>query len=138
MTFFNTGVLYASRPFTENALKIIEEILGTADSEYLKVHGNTIDFQDFPSGTLEMKVDEIVDRLGALGIQLEGRIDHDGSYEGAYFWRHGEHHEEKTQAEVAIIDADTEELIQELEHRGFHVSPTQEQSVAREGMEMIQ
>lgn len=37
-------------------------------------------FQEFPSGTLDMKIDELVDQLGMLDIQIEGRIDYDGSY----------------------------------------------------------
>ena len=128
MTFFNTGTLYASKPFDENALAAIESVLGEIESEWLKVQENTIDFQEFPSSVLDMKVDELVDRLEAMDIQIEGRIDYDGSYEGAYFWKHGEHHVEKTQAEVAIIDADTEELIAELKSRGYHAFPAQEQA----------
>ena len=137
MTFFNTGTLYASKPFDESALAAIESVLGEIESEWLKVQENTIAFQEFPSSMLDMKVDELVDRLEAMDIQIEGRIDYDGSYEGAYFWKYGEHHEEKSQSEVAIMDAGTEELIHELEHRGFHVSPTQEQSETCGNMEMI-
>lgn len=137
MTFFNSGTLYANKPFDAAALKTLEEILGEVDGEWLKILKDTIVFQEFSSGTLDMKVDEIVDRLGAMGIQIEGRIDYDGSYEGAYLWKYGEHHEDKSQAEIAIMDAATEELIQELKHRGFHVSPAQEQSDAHEGMERI-
>jgi|GEM_PF-2918379 len=134
MTFFNTGTLYASKPFDENALAAIESVLGKIESEWLKVQEASITFQEFPSGTLDMKIDELVDQLGMVDIQIEGRIDYDGSYEGAYFWKHGEYHVEKTQAEVAIIDAGTEELIAELESRGYHAFPAQEQTHAEPEM----
>lgn len=80
MTFFNTGTLYASKPFDENALAAIESVLGEIESEWLKVQEASISFQEFPSGTLDMKIDELVDQLGMLDIQIEGRIDYDGSY----------------------------------------------------------
>ena len=120
MTFTNTGTLTASKPFDDKARSMIEEILGKP-SEWLEITEDSIEFCEYPSGVLDLNVDKLVDILDALGIRLDGRIDYDGSYEGAYFWKQGEHHTEMEKDDVAILDAGDRTLINELEKRGYMV-----------------
>ena len=121
MTLYNNGTIFASSPFTPEAVSIIESVLGTEEEDWYSIDTDTVEFQEFPSSSLDMKIDELVEQLGELGISLRGRIDYSCDYEGAYLWRYGRMHEEKTQAEVAIMDAGDQELVKELERRGFCV-----------------
>ncbi len=138
MTFFNSGTITANKPFDEAARNAIKKVFGDTDFECLTVDEHTICFNGYPGGCIDMGIDELVDLLSEMNIQIEGRIDYDGSYEGAYFWNYGEHHQEKTQAEVAIIDASTSELVEELERRGYRCELFQEPMSEQRGMEMIQ
>ena len=99
-------------------------------------HVAHVPLQEFPSSSLDMKIDELVEQLGELGISLRGRIDYSCDYEGAYLWRYGRMHEEKTQAEVAIMDAGDQELIDELQRRGFHLELWHEPAPEVRGMVM--
>lgn len=121
MTLYNNGTIFASSPFTPEAVSIIESVLGAEDEDWYSIDTDTVEFQEFPSSSLDMKIDELVEQLGELGISLRGRIDYSCDYEGAYLWRYGRMHEEKTPAEVAIMDAGDQELVKELERRGFCV-----------------
>ena len=136
MTLYNSGTIFASSPFTPEAVSIIESVLGTEDEDWYSIDTDTVEFQEFPSSSLDMKIDELVEQLGELGISLRGRIDYSCDYEGAYLWRYGRMHEEKTQAEVAIMDAGDQELIKELERRGFCVELWHEPAPEVRGMVM--
>lgn len=119
MTLLNSGTLVASRPFDEKAKAAIEEIIGEQD-EWFKIRKASLDFYDYP-GSLEDTIDDLVDLFAPQGILLEGRIDFDGSYKGAYLWKKGEHHTEMDQSEVEIHDAGDQTLIDELKRRGYNV-----------------
>lgn len=136
MTLYNNGTIFASSPFTPEAVSIIESVLGTEEEDWYSIDTDTVEFQEFPSSSLDMKIDELVEQLGELGISLRGRIDYSCDYEGAYLWRYGRMHEEKTQAEVAIMDAGDEELVKELERRGFCVGLWHEPAPEIRGMVM--
>ena len=136
MTLYNNGTIFASSPFTPEAVSIIESVLGTEEEDWYSIDTDTVEFQEFPSSSLDMKIDELVEQLGELGISLRGRIDYSCDYEGAYLWRYGRMHEEKTQAEVAIMDAGDEELIDELQRRGFHLELWHEPAPEIRGMVM--
>ena len=136
MTLYNNGTIFASSPFTPEAVSIIESVLGTDEEDWYSIDTDTVEFQEFPSSSLDMKIDELVEQLGELGISLRGRIDYSCDYEGAYLWRYGRMHEEKTQAEVAIMDAGDQELIKELERRGFCVELWHEPAPEVRGMVM--
>ena len=136
MTLYNSGTICASSPFTPEAVSVIEEVLGCEDEDCLHIGADTLEFLDLPSGTLEMKLDELVARLGELGIGIQGRIDYSGDYEGAYLWEYGRTHEEKSQSEVAIMDAGDQELINELQRRGFHLELWHEPTQEIQGMTM--
>lgn len=118
MTILNTGTVYASGPLDSEALAFITSVFGEFD-EQLNARADKMEFEDYPSGTLDIKLDELVDRLGERGIQLEGRVDFTGDMDGAYLLRQGEHCVELTQNEVAIMDATDEELASELRRRGY-------------------
>ena len=120
MTFINTGTITASKPLDEEARDMIVEILGEP-CDWFEIRADSLVFMGFPSGSLDDAIDNIVDLLGSLGIQLEGRIDYEGSYEGAYLWKMGEKHTELDQDEVAIMDAGDQTLINELKKRGYNV-----------------
>ena len=136
MTLYNSGTIFASSPFTPEAVSIIESVLGTEEEDWYSIDTDTVEFQEFPSSSLDMKIDELVEQLGELGISLRGRIDYSCDYEGAYLWRYGRMHEEKTQAEVAIMDAGDQELVKELERRGFCVELWHEPAPEIRGMVM--
>ncbi len=121
MTFFNTGKLTASKPLTEQAKAIIEEVLGEPN-EWFTIREKEVEFDEFPSGSLDIVIDNLVDILGKLDIRLEGRVDYDGSYQGAYLWKSGEKHTELEQEDVSIMDAEDQTLINELERRGYNVT----------------
>ena len=121
MTLYNNGTIYANSPFTPEAVSIIESVLGAEDEDWFRIDADALEFQEYLSGTLELKLDELVDRLGELGISLQGRIGFYGDFDGAYLWEYGRTHEEKSQAEIAIMDAGDQELVKELERRGFCV-----------------
>ena len=136
MTLYNSGTIFASSPFTPEAVSIIESVLGTEDEDWYSIDTDTVEFQEFPSSSLDIKIDELVEQLGELGISLRGRIDYSCDYEGAYLWRYGRMHEEKTQAELAIMDAGDQELVKELERRGFCVELWHEPAPEVRGMVM--
>lgn len=121
MTFFNTGKLTASKPFTEQAKAIIKEVLGEPN-EWFTIRDRELEFAKYPSGSLDTVIDNFVDILEKLDILLEGRVDYDGSYQGAYLWKNGEKHTELEQEDVAIMDAGDQTLINELERRGYNVT----------------
>lgn len=127
MTFDNKGTIKASKPFDDAARALITDILGDP-CEWFDLKEDSLVFDEFPSGGLATAIDNIVDILAVRGIRLEGRIDYTGSYDGAYFWKLGEHHVEMDQDAVAIHDASTESLIAELRERGYIVQPAQGQS----------
>ncbi len=137
MTLFNDGILYASKPFDEDAASAVFAVLDGCDNDDVSIEGDRLEFRDFLSGSLEMLIDDLVDRLGEMGISLRGRIDFFGDYEGAYLWEYGEKHEEKTQAEIAIMDAGDQELVAELKRRGYQVELWHEPAPEIKGMEMI-
>ncbi len=70
---------------------------------------------------LDFEINCLIDQLSALGIQLEGRISYYGDYEGAYVVEKGKYCDDLCSEELAIIDADDDTLIAELERRGFTV-----------------
>lgn len=125
MTLTNTGTLVASKPFDEKAREIIEEVLGEPEDEWFQIRPASLEFQEFPSGSLDVSVDQLVDLLGKQGIQLEGRVDYDGSYTGANIWKRGEYHTDLSQDEVAIMDAGDQALLDELKRRGYNVQDLQ-------------
>lgn len=121
MTLINTGTLTASKPFNEQAKAIIEEVLGEPN-EWFTIREKEVEFDEFPPGSLDIVIDNLVDILGKLDIRLEGRVDYDGSYQGAYLWKNGEKHTELEQEDVSIMDAEDQTLINELERRGYNVT----------------
>lgn len=137
MTLINDGIIYTSKPLDEEAISVIESVLGSQDEEWFSIDTDKLEFRNFLSGSLEMLIDDLVDRLGEMGISLRGRIDFFGDYEGAYLWEYGEKHEEKTQSEIAIMDAGDQELVAELKRRGYQVELWHEPASEIRGMEMI-
>lgn len=136
MTLYNCGTIYASSPFTPEAVSAIEDILDRENEDWFHIDGDMLEFEEFPSSSLEMKLDKLVDQLGEMGICLQGRIDYSGDFEGAYLWQYGKTHEEKTQAELAIMDAGDQELVDELRRRGFCVELWHEPAPEIRGMVM--
>ena len=91
-----------------------------------------LEFEDYRSGTLDSKLDELIDRVGEQSIQLYGRVDFTGDYDGAYLLEKGQHCKELTPEEVAIMDASDETLASELRRRGYVFDLQREQGMSME------
>jgi hypothetical protein len=136
MMLIHNGIIYTSRPLGEDAVSVVESVLGSQDEGWLRIDADMLEIQDFLIDSLEILIDELVDRLGDMGISIRGRIDYCGEYEGTYFWEYGKKHEEKTQSETAIMDAGDQELITELKRRGYRVEIWHEFAHENKGYEM--
>ena len=131
MTIFNTGTVFASAPLDDEALAAVESVFGECD-DWFDVAADKLEFEDYPSGMLDCKLDELIDRLGARGIQLYGRVDFTGDCDGAYLLEKGQHCKELTPEEVAIMDASDEALASELRRRGYDFDLQREQGMSME------
>lgn len=131
MTIFNTGTVFTSAPLDGEALAAVELIFGECN-DWFDAVADKLEFEDYRSGTLDSKLDELIDRVGEQGIQLYGRVDFTGDYDGAYLLEKGQHCKELTPEEVAIMDASDETLASELRRRGYVFDLQREQGMSME------
>lgn len=72
-------------------------------------------------GDIERKLNKVVDAFTALDISIDVSVSYYGDYNGRYIVRDGELVDlDKT--EVAIMDSSDNDLIKELENRGYTVT----------------
>lgn len=72
-------------------------------------------------GDIERKLNKVVDAFTALDISIDVNVNYYGDYEGRYIVSDGDLVDlDKT--EVAIMDSDDNDLIKELESRGYKVT----------------
>ena len=120
MNIVNFGTLYASKPLDDTAVMVVKAVFSGSHG-HVNVNRDQIEFDTFNCSEANGLIDTLVDKLAPLGVQLEGRIEYYGDYEGAYLLEKGEHCEELDAAELAIRDAETQALIADLERRGYIV-----------------
>lgn len=72
-------------------------------------------------GYIERKLNKVVDAFTALDISIDVSVNYYGDYNGRYIVRDGDLVDlDKT--EVAIMDSSDNDLIKELENRGYTVT----------------
>lgn len=72
-------------------------------------------------GDIERKLNKVVDAFTALDISIDVSVNYYGDYNGRYIVRDGDLVDlDKT--EVAIMDSSDNDLIKELENRGYTVT----------------
>lgn len=120
MHLVNYGTLYADKPLGSKAQKLIRDIF-TDNGGTVTISGQEIEVSDAYGSSLDFDINCLIDQLSTLGIQLEGRISYHGDYEGAYVIEKGKYCDDLSSEKLAIIDADDDTLIAELERRGFTV-----------------
>lgn len=122
----NSGTITANKPFTNEAVAIIEDILGDPSRSGCggyALHGANIEFYEYYTYDLEEFLLNITDRLKPLGFTLTGCVEYfsdwgnDGRIDVG-----GGNVSSLSREEFALHDADDDTLIEILSQRGYSVT----------------
>lgn len=120
MELINRGYIIVP-PNAKSLLVIILDIVGFefVDDNILVDGMYTVEINE--DGDIEEKLRKVVNVFTALDIYINVSVNYYGDYEGRYIVSDGDLVDlDKT--EVAIMDSDDNDLIKELENRGYTVT----------------
>ncbi len=129
MSYLNYGTVEFPKEKTGELLKIIGSQEGLYEFWPKLVRNGYIEVEDI-GGDIEKDLEKIVSAASEKGIPLSGRIEWHQSVDdsrGTYFV-YDNKLESCTYEQTIIADADTEELVRELENRGYTATETIEKS----------
>ena len=122
----NSGTIIANKPFTEEAVAIIEDILGKQSrfSYYggYALEKANIEFYEYYTYDLEEFLANIVDRLKPLGFTLTGSVEYFGDWGDGRIDVDGDDMSSLAREDFALHDADDDTLIEMLSQRGYTVT----------------
>ena len=120
MELINRGYIIVP-PNAKSLLVIILDIVGFefVDDNILVDGMHTVEINE--DGDIEEKLRKVVNVFTALDIYINVSVNYYGDYEGRYIVSDGDLVDlDKT--EVAIMDSDDNDLIKELENRGYTIT----------------
>ena len=120
MQLINQGYIIVP-PNAKSLLVIILDVVGFefVDDNILVDGMYTVEINEY--GDIEEKLRKVVDVFTALDIYINVSVNYYGDYEGRYIVSDGDLVDlDKT--EVAIMDSSDNDLIKELENRGYTVT----------------
>lgn len=121
MQIINLGYIKVSSEF-ESLFITILDAAGFEDAEdNVSVYEASATVEINEDGDIERKLNKVVDAFTALDISIDVNVNYYGDYEGRYIVSDGDLVDlDKT--EVAIMDSSDNDLIKELENRGYTVT----------------
>lgn len=121
MQIINLGYIKVSSEF-ESLFVTILDAAGFEDAEdNVSVYEASATVEINEDGDIEEKLRKVVDAFTALDIYINVSVNYYGDYEGRYIVSDGDLIDlDKT--EVAIMDSNDDDLIKELENRGYTVT----------------
>lgn len=121
MQIINRGYIKVSSEF-ESLFVTILDAAGFEDAEdNVSVYEASATVEINEDGDIERKLNKVVDAFTALDISIDVNVNYYGDYEGRYIVSDGDLVDlDKT--EVAIMDSSDNDLIKELENRGYTVT----------------
>lgn len=121
MQIINRGYIKVSSEF-ESLFVTILDAAGFEDAEdNVSVYEASATVEINEDGDIERKLNKVVDAFTALDISIDVNVNYYGDYEGRYIVSDGDLVDlDKT--EVAIMDSSDNDLIKELESRGYAVT----------------
>lgn len=121
MQIINLGYIKVSSEF-ESLFVTILDAAGFEDAEdNVSVYEASATVEINEDGDIERKLNKVVDAFTALDISIDVNVNYYGDYEGRYIVSDGDLVDlDKT--EVAIMDSSDNDLIKELENRGYTVT----------------
>lgn len=121
MQIINWGYIKVSSEF-ESLFVTILDAAGFEDAEdNVSVYEASATVEINEDGDIERKLNKVVDAFTALDISIDVNVNYYGDYEGRYIVSDGDLVDlDKT--EVAIMDSSDNDLIKELENRGYTVT----------------
>lgn len=121
MQIINLGYIKVSSEF-ESLFVTILDAAGFEDAEdNVSVYEASATVEINEDGDIERKLNKVVDAFTALDISIDVNVNYYGDYEGRYIVSDGDLVDlDKT--EVAIMDSSDNDLIKELESRGYKVT----------------
>lgn len=121
MQIINWGYIKVSSEF-ESLFVTILDAAGFEDAEdNVSVYEASATVEINEDGDIERKLNKVVDAFTALDISIDVNVNYYGDYEGRYIVSDGDLVDlDKT--EVAIMDSSDDDLIKELENRGYTVT----------------
>ena len=119
MYIFNNGEIKTNKAITEEAKEIIESILG--EENVCDVGESTIYIDEYCKSDFETVIANVIEEIKTLGYVLNGNIDYFGEYDGRVVIEDN-NVTVMSEDECVINDAGDQELITELESRGYEVT----------------
>ena len=120
MTIMNSGTVYANKPFSPEALRLLDTN-ENFDFELLEyIEDNYLDVDEWYETCFENELQAMVNTLSPLGYVLNGTISYYGDYDGQIIVK-----DNKVQSidieDVGLYTADDSRLIQMLKERGYTI-----------------
>lgn len=127
MTYYNTGYIQVEEKDVKalivaiNATKIFEFDLDVTD--FYKHAGMAV-YDLEVTGDIEDELQEVKKLLNTVGIEVDFGITFSGDYDGKYIVNDDGDFEVLSSENAVIRDANTDDLIKELQKRGYSVTKT--------------
>ena len=115
----NYGEIKTNKAIIGEAKEIIESTLGEED--VCDVGESTIYIEEYYDKNFEQTIAKVIEKITPLGYVLNGDVEYMGDWEGRIVIKNNSVGELSREL-AAVVDAGDEELIAELESRGYTVN----------------
>lgn len=125
MTYYNTGYIQVEEKDVKALIVAINatEIFGfDLDVTDLYKHDGMAVYDLEVTGDIEDELQEIKKLLNTVGIEVDFEITFSGDYDGKYIVNDDGNFEVLSSEDAAIRDTNTDDLIKELQKRGYSVT----------------
>ena len=122
MQMINQGCIKVPSDWRSTLVIILNAVgIETKDEDVWIENGKAINIIEDLDGNIEDQLIAIVNSFNVFDIPVDISIDYSGDYKGRYITRNGEL-VDLGEYEVAIMEAHDDDLIKELESRGYKVT----------------
>ena len=127
MTYYNTGYIQVEEKDVKALIVAINatEIFGfDLDVTDFYKHDGMAVYDLEVTGDIEDDLQEVKKLLNTVGIEVDFEITFSGDYDGKYIVNDDGNFEVLSSEDAAIRDTNTDDLIKELQKRGYSVTKT--------------
>lgn len=123
MTYYNTGYIQVEEKDVKAVAINATEIFGfDLDVTDFYKHDGMAVYDLEVTGDIEDELQEVKKLLNTVGIEVDFEITFSGDYDGKYIVNDDGNFEVLSSEDAAIRDTNTDDLIKELQKRGYSVT----------------